>query len=206
MLNENNGRGSPFNGTVSSFRNGSNKTEAAATRNIIVLGVGNTIHSDDGFGVHAMRKLETDPRLPNDVTVIDGGTQGLELLAFLYDCSRLLLLDAVDVGATPGTIMRLAGEELKGFATGSSVHQLGVADLLSTLPLVSDIERQIVILGVQPASTDWGTELSPPVEAAVGPVVEKAVEELLLWSREPAGAIRSDPAWNRLERSSDCAE
>ena len=158
----------------------------ALTRNIIVLGVGNTIHSDDGFGVHAMRRLEGDPRLPNDVTLIDGGTQGLELLAFLHDCSRLLLLDAVDVGATPGTIMRIDGEELKGLATGASVHQLGVADLLTTLPLVSDIERKVVILGVQPASTDWGTELSPPVETALGPVVEKAVEELLLWSQEPA--------------------
>lgn len=155
------------------------------TQKIIVLGVGNTIHSDDGFGVHAMRKLESDPRLPTGVTVIDGGTQGLELLAFLHDCSRLLLLDAVDVGATPGTMMRIAGDELLGLAKGSNVHQLGVADLLTTLPLVSDIEREIVILGVQPASTDWGTELSPPVEAAVEPVVERAVEELLNWSKEP---------------------
>ena len=83
--------------------------------------------------------------------------------------------------------MRIAGEELQGLATGASVHQLGVADLLSTLPLVSDIERKVVILGVQPASTDWGTELSPPVETALGPVVEKAVEELRRWSQEPAG-------------------
>jgi hydrogenase maturation protease len=83
--------------------------------------------------------------------------------------------------------MRIDGEELKGLATGTSVHQLGVADLLTTLPLVSDIERKVVILGVQPASTDWGTELSPPVETALGPIVERAVEELLLWAQEPAG-------------------
>ena len=158
--------------------------ESATMQNIVVLGVGNTIHSDDGFGVHAMRRLEGDPRLPEGVTVIDGGTQGLELLAFLHGCSQLLLLDAVDFGATPGTIIRFAGDELKGLTTGSNVHQLGVADLLSTLPLVSDIETKIVILGVQPASTDWGTELSSPVEAAVGTVVEQAVEELLLWSEE----------------------
>lgn len=162
-----------------------NQTPPAPIQNIVVLGVGNTIHSDDGFGVHAMRMLESDPRLPNGVDFIDGGTLGLELLALLHDCSRLLLLDAVDMGAEPGTMMRLADEELRGLATGTSVHQLGVADLLNTLPLVSDIERKIVILGVQPASTDWGTELSPPVEASMAPVVEQAVEELLLWSREP---------------------
>ena len=153
-------------------------------RNIIVLGVGNTIHSDDGFGVHAMRRLEGDPRLPSGVACVDGGTQGLELLASLHDCSRLLLLDAVDVGEKPGTMSRLAGDDLRRLATGASVHQLGVADLLTTLPLVSDIEREVVILGVQPASTDWGTQLSPVVEAAMGPVLEKAVEELLSWSQE----------------------
>jgi hydrogenase maturation protease len=186
-------------------RIGNNAMWPAPTQNIIVLGVGNTIHTDDGFGVHAMRKLESDPRLPKSVTFIDGGTLGLELLAFLHDCSRLLLLDAVDVGAMPGTVLRLAGDQLHGMATGSSVHQLGVADLLTTLPLASAIEMEIVILGVQPASTDWGTELSPAVEAALGPVVEKAVEELLAWSHE-AGRIGFDPDVNRPELSAICTE
>lgn len=157
-------------------------------QNIVVIGVGNTIHADDGFGVHMLRELEPDPRLPIGITFIDGGTRGLDLLAFLHDCTRLLLLDAVDVGEQPGTMLRLAGEELRGFTTGTSVHQLGVADLLNTLPLVSDIEREVVLLGVQPGSTDWETELSPPVEAAVAPLVEQAVEQLLMWSQENADA------------------
>lgn len=161
----------------------------SATQKIVVLGVGNTIHSDDGFGVHLMRKLEKDPRLPKGVEVIDGGTQGLELLAFLYDCSRLLLLDAVDIGAEPGKMVRLAGDELFGMRMGSSVHQLGVADLLKTLPLVSDIEREVVILGVQPGSTDWGTEMSPAVEAAIGPLADKAITELLAWSNDRAEEV-----------------
>jgi hydrogenase maturation protease len=152
--------------------------------NIVVLGVGNTIHSDDGFGVHAARRLQDDPRLPGRISVIDGGTLGLELIAHLYDCSRLLLLDAVDIGAEPGTVVRLADHELLDLATGKSVHQLGVADLLNTLPLVSDIERKIVVLGVQPESTDWGTELSPSVESAMVAVLENALEALRLWSSE----------------------
>lgn len=165
---------------------------AGPKQNIVVLGVGNTIRSDDGVGVHVLRKLECDPRLPNGITLVDGGTRGLELLAFLHDCSRLLFLDAVDVGEQPGTLLRLVGDERGGLAAGTSVHQLGVADLLTALPLVSEIDREIVFFGVQPASTDWGTELSGPVEEAIGPLVEKAVEQLLLWSQETADSNASN--------------
>ncbi|MBZ5699273.1 MAG: HyaD/HybD family hydrogenase maturation endopeptidase [Acidobacteriia bacterium] len=153
---------------------------------ITVVGVGNTIHSDDGAGVHALERLRGDPRLPSNVTLIDGGTHGIELLAYIHDSSRLLLLDAVDVGERAGTLVRMADSELRGLACGASVHQLGVADLLATLPLVSEMAREIVLLGVQPASTDWGTELSAPVEAALGPLVDAAVEQLFRWSQEIA--------------------
>jgi hydrogenase maturation protease len=161
----------------------------------VVVGVGNSIHSDDGAGIHALKRLQDDSRLPGDVALIDGGTHGIELLAYLYDSSRLLLLDAVDVGAQAGTLVRMTGDELKGLPCGSSVHQLGVADLLATLPLVSDTPREIVLIGVQPAATDWGTELSAPVKAALGPLVEMAIEQLLLWSLDSSGhAGRSEHA------------
>ena len=164
---------------------------AGPTRNTVVMGVGNLIHSDDGFGIHALRRLESDPRLPSGIELIDGGTRGLELLAELYECSRLMLLDAVDVGEQPGTLLRLDGDELRGLTSGSNVHQLGVADLLNTLPLVSDIDREIVLFGVQPASTDWGTELSAPVAVALAPLVEKALEHLLRWTQVSANAEAS---------------
>ena len=150
----------------------------------IVVGVGNTIHSDDGVGVHALKILQGDPRLPGDVMLIDGGTYGIELLAYIHDSTQLLLLDAVDVGEPAGTLVRMGGSELQGLSCGASVHQLGVADLLATLPLVSDKPREIVLLGIQPASSDWGTELSVPVEAALGSLVEAAIKQLLGWSHE----------------------
>ncbi len=163
--------------------------EPKPAQKIVVVGVGNTIHSDDGAGVHALERLQLDPRLPDGVTFIDGGTFGIELLAYLYECTRLLLLDAVDVGEQAGTLVRMAGSELRGLPCGASVHQLGVADLLATLPLVSDTLRETVLLGVQPASTDWGTELSAPVEAALGPLVGAAVEQLLRWSQGTAAHL-----------------
>jgi hydrogenase maturation protease len=162
-------------------------------RKTVVVGVGNTIHSDDGVGVHALQRLRSDLRLPGDVTLIDGGTHGIELLAYVCGASRLLLLDAVDVGERPGTLVRMAGGELRGLPGGASVHQLGVADLLATLPLVSDTPVETVLLGVQPDSTDWGTELSAPVEAALGSLVEAAVEQLLRWSQGIAAHAGPEP-------------
>lgn len=156
----------------------------------VVVGVGNTIRADDGAGIHALKRLQNDSRLPDGVTLIDGGTYGIELLAHLYDSSHLLLLDAVDVGEPAGTLVHMTQDQLTGLPGGGSVHQLGVADLLATLPLVSETPREIVLLGVQPLSTDWGTELSAPVERALGEMVEMAVEQLLLWSRETA-ALRA---------------
>lgn len=159
-----------------------------------MLGVGNTIRSDDGAGVHALGLLRRDPRLPAGISLIDAGSHGIELLAYLDGVSHLLLLDAVDTGAHAGALVRLAGEKLRGFPGGASVHQLGVADLLATLPLVSDLPREIVLLGVQPASTDWGTALSPPVEAALGPLVEAAIEQLARWAEGPAAVQQARPA------------
>ena len=152
-----------------------------SNKETVVLGVGNLIHSDDGVGIHALRRLEGDDRVPSGVSLIDGGTLGLELLSSVYECRRLILLDAVDIGEEPGTVVRLENNEIRGLKTGKSVHQLAVADLLNTLTLVSDIEREIILIGVQPATTDWGTELSESVAAAVREVVEQVLAQLRKW-------------------------
>jgi len=148
------------------------------THKTIVAGIGNIIRSDDGVGVHALRQLQKDPRVPRDVTFLDAGTMGLELLGYVRDATRLLLIDAVDVGKPVGTVVRMNGDELRGQPCGGSVHQLAVADLITTLPLVSDPAPQIVLLGIQTASTQWGTVLSGPVEAALESLVEAVIEEL----------------------------
>jgi hydrogenase maturation protease len=133
----------------------------------VVIGVGNTILSDDGAGVHAARLLQGDPRVPAGVTILDGGTLGIELVPYASDASRVLFLDAVNSGAAPGTLTRMTGRDLLGTSGGWSVHQLGVADLIAALALVSAGPQDIVVLGVQPAHTDWGTSLSPDVESAL---------------------------------------
>ncbi len=146
-----------------------------------MVGIGNRIRTDDGFGVHALERIQHDARVPAGVTFIDGGTHGIELLSYVSDSTHLLLLDAIDVGEPPGTLIRMVNTQLRGLPCAASVHQVGLADLLATLPLVSTAPREIVLLGVQPLSTDWGTELTAPVEAVLDRIVEEAVVQLVDW-------------------------
>jgi hydrogenase maturation protease len=164
----------------------------------VVVGIGNLIRTDDGFGLHALDRLRRDARVPRGVTLIDGGTHGLELLSYISDSTHLLLLDAIDVGEPAGTVVRMVNEELRGLPGAASVHQVGLADLLATLPLVSTTRREIVLLGVTPLSTDWGTELTAPVAAALEGLVEEAVAQLAHWVGE------TSPDGPLAERRSVC--
>jgi hydrogenase maturation protease len=160
----------------------------------VVIGVGNTILSDDGVGVHAARRLLGDPRVPAGVTILDGGTIGLELIPYASDASRVLLLDAVNSGQAPGTLARMTGADLLGTTGGWSAHQLGVADLIAALFLVSSRPQEIVVLGLQPAHTDWGTTLSREVDAALGGFVDAALAQLQLWQQLPISAVEPSPS------------
>jgi|CZKH01.1.fsa_nt_gi hydrogenase maturation protease len=144
----------------------------------VVLGLGNTLHSDDGIGPQAIERLRNDSRVPEDVALIEGGTLGLELLTYVWDCSYLLVLDAVDVGQPPGTLVRMSSQELQTLPGKGSVHQLGLADLLVALRILANRTPEVVLLGVQPASIEWGTELSPAVAAVLPALADAAIAEM----------------------------
>lgn len=153
----------------------------------VVLGLGNILLSDDGLGVRAVGRLAADARVGPDVTLVDGGTLGLELLSYAAGASRLLILDAVELEAAPGTLARVAGANLAGLPTSSSVHQLGVSDILSALRMMGCPPREVVLLGLQPASLTLGTELTPDVAVALDVLVEAAVGELATWGAVDKG-------------------
>ena len=162
----------------------------------VVVGVGNTIQSDDGLGVHAARLLQEDPRTPAEVTILDGGTLGLELLPYVSDASRVLFLDAVNTSEPPGTHIRITASDLPGASGGWSVHQLGISDLVSALALVSTRPQEIVVIGVQPGNTGWGTSLSPDVEASLPWLVGAALAQLSLWNA-PRETVRTSECAGR---------
>lgn len=156
----------------------------AAPRRIGLLGLGNLMRTDDGVGMLTLRNMTEDGRLPSEVHVIEGGSLGLDLLDSLRGVSHLLALDAVDTGVTPGTLVRFEGDELAHLPVSKSVHLLGFSDLMGVLRLMDAAPAEVVLLGVQPESTDWGTVLTPAVETARKDLVQAALGQIERWLEE----------------------
>ncbi len=147
------------------------------------------MRSDDAVGMLTARMLQESGQLPGTIDVIEGGTLGLDLLGMLDNTSHLLVLDAVDFGAVPGTQRSFRGEELARLPTSKSVHLLGLSDLINAMVLMDAPSMEIVLLGVQPESTDWGTVLTPKVEAAQSGLIEAVLEQIRQWQAEIACVV-----------------
>jgi hydrogenase maturation protease len=147
----------------------------------MVVGLGNLMRTDDAVGMLSARAVAESSRLPQEIEVVEGGTLGLDLLGILYGCSRLLVLDAVDFGAAPGTLARFDSEAIARLPTSKSVHLLGLSDLLNVMHLMEAPAMEVVLLGVQPESTDWGTDLTPAVAQAQPRMIEHALQQILQW-------------------------
>jgi hydrogenase maturation protease len=149
---------------------------------ILVLGLGNSIMTDDGFGVKVVNMLSSRYHFQDQVRLLDGGTLGLDLLPHLEKVERLLIIDALDMRDAPGKIFRIEGDEVpRAFASKLSVHQMGLQDLLAVSELQGHVPSKLVVWGVQPECIEMGTELTATVAAAVEPVVAKVLEELQGW-------------------------
>jgi len=160
----------------------------------LVLGLGNLVHSDDGVGVHAIHQLQRDPRVPASVTLIDGGTQGLSLIPHISGFSRLLVIDAVNAGEAPGTLLRFEGRALSGLPGKATVHQLGFADLMVAMKLLGEAPEEVVVMGIEPVSTEWGAELTPPVQATLPALLEVVIEQLHSWEGAAGGDGNAESA------------
>jgi len=155
---------------------------------ILVLGLGNLVHADDGLGVHAIHLLQKDPRVPADVTLLDGGTQGLSLIPHISGFNRVLVIDAIDVGEAPGTLLRLEGTSVQNLPGKATVHALGFADLMVALKLLGDAPEEVVLIGVQPQSTsDWTPELTPAVAKALQKIPDLVLAQVDAWKSQTAG-------------------
>jgi hydrogenase maturation protease len=150
-----------------------------------VVGLGNLVHSDDGVGVHAIERLQKVDWIPPGTVLLDGGTHGLGLLPYLSGYSRLLIVDAIDAGEPPGTVVRFEGSALHGLPGKSSVHQLGFADMMVGLKLLGELPPEMVVLGVQPLSTEWSAELTEPVREAIPALLDAVRQQLLAWEACP---------------------
>lgn len=150
-----------------------------------MLGIGNILLTDEGFGVRVVEALLARYRFPAGVQLLDGGTLGMDLLRFLTGTRRLIIVDAIAGGGPPGTFYRFAGDEVRAyFSEKVSLHELGIKDVLAVLNATGKAVDEVVILGVQPASLDIGLELSPPIAATVDTAVNAVLAELAGWQVE----------------------
>ncbi|MGA7827432.1 MAG: HyaD/HybD family hydrogenase maturation endopeptidase [Geobacteraceae bacterium] len=155
-----------------------------------MLGIGNLVMTDDGVGVRVVQYLASNYVFPEGVTVLDGGTLGLDLLPFLEGLEHLLIIDAMATGGPPGTISRLTGDDIPAaFETKLSPHQMGLKDLLAVSILQGHVTPDTVLLGVQPEVIELGVDLTPAVEAQLQTLVEMSLQELESWGVIPVKRI-----------------
>lgn len=154
------------------------KTSPSKPTPLLILGLGNLLLGDDGLGPLAVDHLTRRYRLPEGVSVLDGGTLGLSLLPYLEDAERAILVDAIRGEGPPGTAIRIDGEEVApAVAARLSPHQVGVADLLDGARWRDRYPSSLVLLGLVPQDLDLRVGLSPALAATLPALVERVAVE-----------------------------
>ncbi len=156
--------------------------------NVVVLGIGNVLWADEGFGVRCVEALQARWTFAPKVQLVDGGTQGLYLLPLVQDADRLVIFDAVDYGLEPGTLKVVENDEVPRFmgAKKMSLHQTGFQEVLMLATLAGRYPKQVLLIGCQPEELeDYGGSLRPSVKAALEDALALGVQRLREWGAEP---------------------
>lgn len=154
-------------------------TNSNAAPRILILGIGNLLWADEGFGVRCVELLNEQYQLPENVSIVDGGTQGLYLVQRVQDADVLVVFDAVDYGLEPGTLKIVRDDDVPKFmgAKQMSLHQTGFQDVLALAEFTGSYPKSLMLVGVQPKLLeDFGGSLTEPVRAQVEPAVQIALD------------------------------
>ena len=143
---------------------------------ILIVGIGNLLCRDEGIGVHVIQEME-DMELAGHIELLDIGTSIPDLLSHLEDVRRLIIVDALKAGGSPGAIYRCKPEDLLANEEGPILlHEVG---LVETLDMAKKMGREIdtVIIGVEPKVLDWGVQLSEEVKKEIPAIIEAVLKE-----------------------------
>jgi len=148
----------------------------------LVLGIGNTLLTDEGIGIHILQALE--PELANwpDVTLLDGGTLSFTLAGPIEETDALIVVDAANIKSKPGDWTLLEGEEMDAFLMSNrkaSVHEVGLTDLRAIAILAGHWPEKRAMLAIQPQTIDWGEHPTAAVAAAISPACIIAIRDLI---------------------------
>ena len=156
----------------------------------LVLGIGNVLWADEGFGVRAVAALNDGWRFPDSVVLMDGGTQGLYLLPHVQAARRALVFDAIDYGLAPGTLQVVRDDDIPAYlGVGKmSLHQTCFQEVLQLARLTGQSPERAVLVGVQPAVLkDFGGGLTTVVRDTIPQALAIGLETLALWGVAGAG-------------------
>jgi hydrogenase maturation protease len=157
-------------------------TERGAT---VVLGAGNPLMGDDGLGIEVLEAITTKWLEAPDMRFLDGGIWGMRLLPHIEEADRLLVIDAMRTGATPGTLVRLEREEIpRHLRTKISPHQIDLSEVFAVAELRGTFPREAVVLGIEPAEIDTYLEISREVIVSVPSLITAVEEQLEAWGHE----------------------
>jgi len=155
---------------------------------ICVLGIGNVLWADEGFGVRCIETLQQRYEFAPHVQLIDGGTQGLYLVQHVQQADRLLIFDAIDYGLAPGELKLVANDDVPRFmgAKKMSLHQTGFQEVLMLALLTERYPKEVLLVGCQPEEIDdYGGSLRPVVKQALEDALALGVDTLRRWGARP---------------------
>jgi hydrogenase maturation protease len=148
----------------------------------VVLGLGNPLMGDDGFGLAVLARLQGDWELPPSVELVDGGTWGMNLLPLIEDAEEVILIDAIRTGAPPGTLVEIEGDRLpKYLAHKLSPHQIDLKEVLGVAMLRGTLPGRLVAIGAESGRLELSTMLSPVLEDRVDDVARAVANRLTKW-------------------------
>jgi hydrogenase maturation protease len=151
------------------------------TPKVLIIGIGNLLWADEGFGVRAIEAMHRLYEWPENVRLMDGGTQGLYLVQHVREADILVVFDAVDYGLPPGSIKLVEGDEVPKFlgAKKISLHQTGFQEVLATAELLGGATKHLYLIGVQPVELDdFGGSLRDEMKARIRPAIQHAIDFL----------------------------
>lgn len=150
---------------------------------VTIMGLGNILMMDEGVGVHTVNIFQKRYTVPDYVEIIDGGAAGLDLLPFIEGREKLLMIDAVNFDREPGYIDILENETIPAkFSTKTSLHHLGLLDILSIVKLSDTSPKDICLIGIQPKNMELGLDMTRDVCAKIDVLIERMVSKLKQWN------------------------
>jgi hydrogenase maturation protease len=150
----------------------------------LILGIGNTLLSDEGVGVHMLDYLHRHHPQLSGVQLLDGGTLSFTLAPYIETAGQLVVLDAAELLAPAGTVQVFSGDDMDRFAgrTKRSVHEVSLGDLLAIARLTGSLPAHRALVAIQPENVDWGSSLSSPVKQALPQAACEVLALLQQWN------------------------